>query len=127
MKTLGLMMVLLLLPFLGTNDATGNNPESKGKAFDVTVEFTNQFYCMCAGEYIIGTVVFNVVDNGKTQLWSVKNSDLVGSISGQSYKLVLIEKYLKFGDIFGFRVIGENGLVSNIMFVSMNNYFRPPC
>ncbi len=125
MKKFGKLMLGVLFSFLMVMSLGANNPESNGKAYEMP--FAIDFYCMCAGEQLVGTVVFQVVENGNVTHFSVKKSDVYGFTTGKRYNFVRVENYVKIGQVILMRVVGEDGLVTNLQWVSMNGNFRPPC
>ncbi|MCU4162353.1 hypothetical protein [Carboxylicivirga caseinilyticus] len=125
MKALVKWTMGVLLSFMMVLSTSANNPESNSKAYEMP--FAIDFYCMCAGEQLVGTVVFQVVENGNAAHFSVKQSDVYGLVSGKRYHFVRVENYVKIGQIILMRVVGEEGIVTNLQWVSMNGNFRPPC
>ncbi|MCY1718950.1 hypothetical protein OU798_01265 [Prolixibacteraceae bacterium Z1-6] len=105
-----LKLIFLIAACLGMLSFLSNarSEKSQGKAETRIVEEV-QIPCLCAGELLVGTVIWTHVVNKNVEHWNVQFGEMTGQTTHEKYRFVYVSSA---NNITIFRVIGEKGLVT---------------
>ncbi len=116
MKTLKFLMASFILFGFAVTNVDAQSLNSQSKSFKWEQEMC--FPCPCAndgqGEFLCGTIMFHVVENGNVIHWNIIGGNLVGDITGRKYTFSRTSTYKpETGElVLNVRTKNQKGLVT---------------